>query len=84
MWAFIKLLIVNLVLNLWGETVFFARTLWQRVQGVWEHVYGLFTDVAFRIWSIVSHIVMVPVHVFWWVWDCLRASWNALASIWKK
>lgn len=34
--------------------------------------------------SAVLHVVYIPVHAALWVWGCAKASWNALASIWRR
>jgi len=32
----------------------------------------------------VLHVVFIPVHLVLWAWGCAKASWNALAGIWRR
>lgn len=61
------------VLGLGAETKQLGLNLYARVRAV-----------ALAVGEAVKNVALIPVHAVQWLWGCAKASWNALASVWRR
>jgi hypothetical protein len=79
----IKLALALFIIGIKSETLALLNAIWKRVQGVWQHLYGLVRDIWAHVTGLIANIVLVPVHVIAWVLGLARAAWLAVKKLWK-